>query len=141
MHKIVKLLSTFACNQKIMFAGLHKETHSYLKWVFKCSLIPSIIDAQANKKLLHVEGFGSFNIEWHMSEDLKKLKCTCLEFKQVQMQPTHVHLLHANTPSMDKKKSRKCANNLSVDGMYQWCNGIMTCDQDVAPKQDKIDKE
>lgn len=34
-----------------------------------------------------------------------------------------------------------CANKLVADGMYEWANGVMSCDQTVAPNWDKFDEK
>ena len=52
-----------------------KEDNAILHWVFHQTSIPSIISDQRNGKLLHVDGFDNYTVEWHMAGDLKTLKC------------------------------------------------------------------
>lgn len=52
-----------------------KEDFGILYWVFHQTTIPSLISAQKNGVVLHVEGFGDYTVEWHMAGDLKTLKC------------------------------------------------------------------
>jgi hypothetical protein len=54
---------------------VHKETHDILKWVFDQTRIPDLIKSQEAGQLLEVSGVGSFAVEWHMSADMKTLKC------------------------------------------------------------------
>ena len=51
------------------------EDFKVLHWVFHNTSIPTIINAQEEGALLHVEGFGDYRVEWHMAGDLKTLKC------------------------------------------------------------------
>ena len=46
-----------------------------LHWVFHNTTIPTIISSQEGGLLLKVEGFGDYQVEWHMVGDLKTLKC------------------------------------------------------------------
>ena len=52
-----------------------KEDNAILDWVFHQTSIPSIISDQRSGKLLHVDRFGDYTVEWHMAGDLKTLKC------------------------------------------------------------------
>lgn len=54
---------------------IDKEDNAILHWVFQQTLIPSVISEQRKGKILHVEGFGDYTVEWHMAGDLKTLKC------------------------------------------------------------------
>ena len=52
-----------------------KESHEILKWVFSQIQLPTLIAAQDNGQKLEVEGFGSFSMEWHLTTDMKTIKC------------------------------------------------------------------
>ena len=103
---------------------------------FERSPIPNVIDAQLKGELLHVEGFGSFNIEWHMSGDLKTLKC--MFGVEIGANATHPCIYCMQTQCLHNKR---CANKLVIDGMYEWANGVMSGDQTTAPNQDKFDEK
>jgi len=52
-----------------------KETHSVLSWVFDQTSFPTLIKAQNGGQLLVVDGVGSFKVNWHLSCDMKTIKC------------------------------------------------------------------
>ena len=52
-----------------------KESHEILDWVFQQTEFPKVIKAQSEGQLLEVPDRGSFAIEWHMSADMKTIKC------------------------------------------------------------------
>lgn len=52
-----------------------KESHEVLKWVFELTAFPALIKAQEGGQLLSVEGVGNFKVEWHLSADMKTIKC------------------------------------------------------------------
>ena len=52
-----------------------KENHDVLSWVFSLLDLPQIISRQENGEKLLVDGIGEFSIDWHMSIDLKTIKC------------------------------------------------------------------
>lgn len=53
-----------------------KENHEVLAWMFsRISWITEVIHAQLLGEKLHVEGFGTFNVDWHLGGDLKTIKC------------------------------------------------------------------
>lgn len=52
-----------------------KEDFEILYWVFHQTGIPSLISEQRNGRVLHVDDFGDYKVEWHMAGDLKTLKC------------------------------------------------------------------
>ena len=54
---------------------LPHETHDTLTWYFHQTSIPNIISQQTEGRKLHIQGVGSFDVEWHMAGDLKTLKC------------------------------------------------------------------
>ena len=54
---------------------LPHETHDTLTWYFHHTSIPDVISEQTEGRKLHVQGVGSFDVEWHMAGDLKTLKC------------------------------------------------------------------
>ena len=58
---------------------ISKESHETLKWVFFFyqTLIPTTIASQRMGEKLVVDGYGSYEVEGHLSTDLKKLKCMC----------------------------------------------------------------
>lgn len=51
------------------------ESHHTLKWLFLKTNIPKVIEEQNAGEHLHVENMGNFRVEWHLSADLKALKC------------------------------------------------------------------
>lgn len=52
-----------------------KEDHEVLKVFFNLTNTPSVIRQQNNGATLHVEGFGDYQVDWHLAGDLKTLKC------------------------------------------------------------------
>jgi hypothetical protein len=52
-----------------------KESHEILSWVFNQTRIPALIEAQEAGQKLIVPGIGSFAVEWHLSADMKSIKC------------------------------------------------------------------
>lgn len=54
---------------------VEKESHEILNWVFEQTRFPEVIAAQNAGQLLEVPGRGSFTVEWHLSADMKTIKC------------------------------------------------------------------
>jgi hypothetical protein len=54
---------------------VHKESYDVLKWVFGQTKFPQVIQAQEDGQLLTVDGVGQFRVEWHLSADMKTIKC------------------------------------------------------------------
>ena len=54
---------------------VYKESHECLKWVFEKAGFLDIVKAQNDGQLLVVDGFGEFKVEWHLSCDMKTIKC------------------------------------------------------------------
>ena len=52
-----------------------KESYEILNWVFEQTRFPEVIKAQNEGQTLDVPGRGSFPVEWHMSADMKTIKC------------------------------------------------------------------
>lgn len=53
-----------------------KEDHETLYWVFHHTSIPMLIQQQMEgRRKLCVSNRGEFEVEWHLSGDLKTLKC------------------------------------------------------------------
>ena len=52
-----------------------KEDHEVLKVFFGLTGYPNVIKRQSDGETLHVEGYGGYNVEWHLASDLKTLKC------------------------------------------------------------------
>lgn len=52
-----------------------KESYEILKWVFEQTKFPEVIKAQNEGQELEVPGRGRFIVEWHMSADMKTIKC------------------------------------------------------------------
>lgn len=52
-----------------------KESYEILDWVFKQTRIPALVSAQEAGQKLHIPGIGDFNVEWHLSGDMKSIKC------------------------------------------------------------------
>jgi len=51
-----------------------KENFEILSAVFKKNQIPSIIQSQNDGRKLVVDGVGEFQIQWHLSGDMKTIK-------------------------------------------------------------------
>ena len=54
---------------------VRKESHEVLSWVFSQTKIPALIAAQDNEQLLSVPGIRDFKVEWHLSAEMKTIKC------------------------------------------------------------------
>ena len=54
---------------------VEKESHEVLDWVFRKTKFPDVISAQSSGQKLVVPGIGSFSVEWHLSADMKTIKC------------------------------------------------------------------
>jgi hypothetical protein len=54
---------------------VEKESYEVLSWVFNQTHIPALIKAQESGQPLLVPGVGEFQVEWHMSADMKSVKC------------------------------------------------------------------
>lgn len=54
---------------------VEKESHEILHWVFQQTQFLEVIKAQSEGQLLEVPDRGSFAVEWHMSADMKTIKC------------------------------------------------------------------
>ena len=54
---------------------VEKESYDILQWVFQQTRFPDVITAQSNGEQLEVPGYGSFPVEWHLSADMKTIKC------------------------------------------------------------------
>ena len=52
-----------------------KEDHEVLKVFFGLTGYPDVIKRQSDGETLHVEGYGDYNVEWHLAGDQKTLKC------------------------------------------------------------------
>lgn len=52
-----------------------KESYDVLNWAFQQTKWPEVIAAQNRGQELVVNGVGSFTIEWHLSADMKTIKC------------------------------------------------------------------
>jgi len=52
-----------------------KESNEVLHWVFQQTQFLALIKAQVEGRLLCVEGVGNFRVEWHLSADMKTIKC------------------------------------------------------------------
>lgn len=96
-----------------------KESFDVLDWVFKKTKFPEVIEAQSNGQELCVDGVGSFTVEWHMSADMKTIKCmhglqhgpsskmNCIYCEQVREQPkkcANASAAHREHASREKGK-------------------------------------
>ena len=53
-----------------------KETNAVLVWIFeRTPWISQVICSQMAGERLEVEGYGTFQVEWHLGGDLKTIKC------------------------------------------------------------------
>ena len=73
-----------------------------------------------------VDGHGIFKVEWHLAGDLKTLKC----------------LFGCDTGASAKLTCLYCMSSQKTQkGGLQWENGILSCDQRLAPDRDKKDSK
>lgn len=80
---------------------VQKESYHVLKWVFDKTDFPSLIQAQEDGQVLTVDGVGEFQVEWHLSADMKTIKCmyglghganapnSCIYCMQQRTKPQH----------------------------------------------------
>jgi len=54
---------------------VEKESYHILSWVFNQTKLSELISAQGAGQMLDILGVGSFKIEWHLSADMKTIKC------------------------------------------------------------------
>jgi hypothetical protein len=54
---------------------VEKESYEILDWVFQQTKFPNVIKAQTDGQELVVPDQGSFVVEWHLSIDMKTIKC------------------------------------------------------------------
>ena len=54
---------------------VEKESHTILSWVFKQNKFPKSIVAQESGQLLKVLRVGDLKIQWHISANMKSMKC------------------------------------------------------------------
>jgi hypothetical protein len=52
-----------------------KESYEVLKWTFSQTKFPEVIAAQESGQPLVVPDIGTFKVEWHLSADMKTIKC------------------------------------------------------------------
>ena len=55
------------------------------------------ITSQTNGEKLQVDGFGSFNIEWHMAADLKTVKCMYKMSKGATSKSPCIYCMHSSS--------------------------------------------
>ena len=52
-----------------------KEFYDVLQWMFQQTQFPALIKAHDEGQLLTIEGVENFKVEWHLSADMKTIKC------------------------------------------------------------------
>lgn len=52
-----------------------KESYDVLSWAFSKTKFPEVIEKQSSGTKLEVPGVGRFAVEWHLSADMKTIKC------------------------------------------------------------------
>jgi hypothetical protein len=99
-----------------------KESHEILKWVFSQTQLPALIVVQDSGQKLEVEGFGSFSVEWHLTADMKTIKCmyglkhgpnaqhSCIYYDQKRKKPQIV--FEATTTKICKSRSHNWEGGL-----------------------------
>lgn len=117
-----------------------KESFEILDWVFRQTKYPEVIKAQTDGQLLEVPGRGSFAIEWHLSADMKTIKCmnglqhgpsskmNCIYCEQI-----HERSLTCSAAEAERQASRR--------GKGEWQGGLFApriaaepCDASTHPR-------
>ena len=121
-----------------------KESFEILDWVFRQTKYPEVIKAQTDGQLLEVPGRGSFAIEWHLSADMKTIKCmnglqhgpsskmNCIYCEQI-----HERSLTCSAAEAERQASRR--------GKGEWQGGLFVpriavepCDASTHPHWKQI---
>ena len=105
---------------------IDKESHDSLKWVFHQTSIPTTIASYNMGEKLYVEGYGSYEVEWHLAVDLKTLKCMYNIGHGANAKHSCIYCMHT------RKKEKSPSGG--------WSNGIMSCRQDMPPNRENLDK-
>jgi hypothetical protein len=94
---------------------ISRESNEILSWVFSKTKIPKLLQAQEDGQLLEVPGVGSFTVEWHLSADLKTIKCmyglklganslqSCIYCNHKQVKPIVSTVAQATTAAKNRK--------------------------------------
>ena len=75
---------------------MESEDHAILSWVFSQIDIPNKISSKTKQKRLHIDGFGSFHVEWHMITNLKTIKCMYSMSKGATRKTPCIYCMHSS---------------------------------------------
>ena len=75
---------------------------------------------------LDVDGYGSYEVEWHLAADLKTLKCMYNVGHGANAKHSCIYCMHT------RKKEKVPSGG--------WSNGVTSCRQDLSPNRDEMDK-
>lgn len=94
------------------------EDHETLNWVFNQTEIPSIVQSQVNGEPLHIPGKGDFMVEWHMSGDLKTIKCMYNIGKGANSKAPYIYCMEPAS-NLDSKWWKKAPNRDKCDPKFK----------------------
>ena len=103
---------------------MDSEDNSILFWVFSQIDICNTRASQTNGEKLHVDGFGTFIVEWHMAMDLKIVKCMYNTSKGATSKSPCIYCMHSSyhlDPSNHTKApSRSTSTNPSLKPIFDF---------------------
>ena len=98
---------------------MDSEDHDILSWVFSRTDICNTITSQTNGEKLQVDGFGSFNIEWHMAADLKTVKCMYKMSKGATSKSPCIYCMHSSSHLDASNQTKAPVRSTSTDPSLQ----------------------
>ena len=98
---------------------MDSEDHDILSWVFSRTDICNTITSQTNGEKLQVDGFGSFNIEWHMAADLKTVKCMYKMSKGATSKSPCIYCMHSSSHLDASNQTKAPIRSTSTDPSLQ----------------------
>ena len=90
------------------------ENFEILSWVFNQTTIPQVISAQRNGRMLEVEGYGQYRVEWHLAGDLKTLKCMYNVSKGANSKSPCIYCM-SGAKVLDRRNWKKSPNRHLID--------------------------
>lgn len=96
---------------------VEKVSYDVLSWIFGKSNLPAVIAAKSDGQRLHVPGVGEFDVEWHVTADMKTIKCmyglqsgpacvmNCIYCDQKRIKPTVATASQANAAIKSRGKA------------------------------------
>ena len=106
-----------------------KEDHVILDAFFNFTKISKVIRRQSNGEILHVDGYGDFNVEWHLARDLKTLKCMYGLSNTANANFPCLYCMHGRT-----KESLGIWDNGTGNSATPLCDGKVRVGGDLVPK-------